>query len=148
VWIYTQSNITSIIFTWVHYTNTENIKGHPVLHCWISPNLGLKFDPLFQFVYFSFLHNFRKEKLLLIQTKFLKKLTGSRAVRDQFSVNFIGDRNGFISVWLSKHVIIFEIILFQIKDAGSHEPYITIIISQQTISILRGYNVTWIKSCQ
>jgi hypothetical protein len=23
VWIYTQSNITSIIFTWVHYTNTE-----------------------------------------------------------------------------------------------------------------------------
>jgi hypothetical protein len=24
VWIYTQSNITSIIFTWVHYTNTEN----------------------------------------------------------------------------------------------------------------------------
>jgi hypothetical protein len=26
VWIYTQSNITSIIFTWVHYTNTEKIK--------------------------------------------------------------------------------------------------------------------------
>jgi hypothetical protein len=25
VWIYTQSNITSIIFTWVHYTNTEKI---------------------------------------------------------------------------------------------------------------------------
>jgi hypothetical protein len=23
VWIYTQSNITSTIFTWVHYTNTE-----------------------------------------------------------------------------------------------------------------------------
>jgi hypothetical protein len=23
VWIYTQSNITSIIFAWVHYTNTE-----------------------------------------------------------------------------------------------------------------------------
>jgi hypothetical protein len=23
VWIYSQSNITSIIFTWVHYTNTE-----------------------------------------------------------------------------------------------------------------------------
>jgi hypothetical protein len=23
VWIYTQSNITNIIFTWVHYTNTE-----------------------------------------------------------------------------------------------------------------------------
>jgi hypothetical protein len=23
VWIYTQSNITSIIFTWVHHTNTE-----------------------------------------------------------------------------------------------------------------------------
>jgi hypothetical protein len=23
VWIYTQRNITSIIFTWVHYTNTE-----------------------------------------------------------------------------------------------------------------------------
>jgi hypothetical protein len=23
VWIYTQSNITSIIFTWVHYTNTN-----------------------------------------------------------------------------------------------------------------------------
>jgi hypothetical protein len=23
VWIYTQSNITSIIFTWLHYTNTE-----------------------------------------------------------------------------------------------------------------------------
>jgi hypothetical protein len=23
VWIYTQSNITSIIFTWVHCTNTE-----------------------------------------------------------------------------------------------------------------------------
>jgi hypothetical protein len=23
VWIYTQSNITSIIFTWVHYTNTH-----------------------------------------------------------------------------------------------------------------------------
>jgi hypothetical protein len=26
VWIYTQSNITSIIFTWVHYTNTEKIQ--------------------------------------------------------------------------------------------------------------------------
>jgi hypothetical protein len=25
VWIYTQSNISSIIFTWVHYTNTEEI---------------------------------------------------------------------------------------------------------------------------
>jgi hypothetical protein len=25
VWIYTQSNITSILFTWVHYTNTVNI---------------------------------------------------------------------------------------------------------------------------
>jgi hypothetical protein len=25
VWIYTQSNITSIIFTWVHNTNTEKI---------------------------------------------------------------------------------------------------------------------------
>jgi hypothetical protein len=25
-WIYTQSNITSIIFTWVHNTNTEKIK--------------------------------------------------------------------------------------------------------------------------
>jgi hypothetical protein len=25
VWIYTQSNITSIIFTWVHYTNKEKI---------------------------------------------------------------------------------------------------------------------------
>jgi hypothetical protein len=25
VWIYTQSNITSILFTWVHYTNTANI---------------------------------------------------------------------------------------------------------------------------
>jgi hypothetical protein len=25
VWIYTQSNIISIIFTWVHYTNTEKI---------------------------------------------------------------------------------------------------------------------------
>jgi hypothetical protein len=25
VWIYTQSNITSIIFTWVHYTNAEKI---------------------------------------------------------------------------------------------------------------------------
>ena len=25
VWIYTQRNITSIIFTWVHYTNTANI---------------------------------------------------------------------------------------------------------------------------
>jgi hypothetical protein len=25
VWIHTQSNITSIIFTWVHYTNTEKI---------------------------------------------------------------------------------------------------------------------------
>jgi hypothetical protein len=24
VWIHTQSNITSSIFTWVHYTNTEN----------------------------------------------------------------------------------------------------------------------------
>jgi hypothetical protein len=27
VWIYTQSNITSIIFTWVHYTNTEKSWG-------------------------------------------------------------------------------------------------------------------------
>jgi hypothetical protein len=26
VWIYTQSNITSIIFTWIHYTNTEKIR--------------------------------------------------------------------------------------------------------------------------
>jgi hypothetical protein len=26
VWIYTQSNITSILFTWVHYTNTANIR--------------------------------------------------------------------------------------------------------------------------
>jgi hypothetical protein len=25
VWIYTQSNITSIIFTWVHYTNKEKV---------------------------------------------------------------------------------------------------------------------------
>jgi hypothetical protein len=25
VWIYTQSNITNIIFTWVHNTNTEKI---------------------------------------------------------------------------------------------------------------------------
>jgi hypothetical protein len=25
VWIYTQSNITSILFNWVHYTNTANI---------------------------------------------------------------------------------------------------------------------------
>jgi hypothetical protein len=25
VWIYTQSNIISIIFTWVHYTNTEKL---------------------------------------------------------------------------------------------------------------------------
>jgi hypothetical protein len=25
VWIFTQSNITSIIFTWVHNTNTEKI---------------------------------------------------------------------------------------------------------------------------
>jgi hypothetical protein len=25
VWIYTQSNITSILFSWVHYTNTGNI---------------------------------------------------------------------------------------------------------------------------
>jgi hypothetical protein len=25
VWIYTQGNITSIIFIWVHYTNTEKI---------------------------------------------------------------------------------------------------------------------------
>jgi hypothetical protein len=25
VWIYTQSNTTSIIFTWVHNTNTEKI---------------------------------------------------------------------------------------------------------------------------
>jgi hypothetical protein len=24
VWIYTQSNITSILFTWVHYTNAAN----------------------------------------------------------------------------------------------------------------------------
>ena len=28
VWIYTQSNITSIIFTWVHYTNTEKINQY------------------------------------------------------------------------------------------------------------------------
>jgi hypothetical protein len=27
-WIYTQSNITSILFTWVHYTNTANIFYH------------------------------------------------------------------------------------------------------------------------
>jgi type IV secretory pathway VirB3-like protein len=26
MWIYTQSNITDIIFTWVHNTNTEKIK--------------------------------------------------------------------------------------------------------------------------
>jgi hypothetical protein len=30
VWIYTQSNITSIIFTWVHYTNTE--KTHHLVY--------------------------------------------------------------------------------------------------------------------
>jgi hypothetical protein len=29
VWIYTQSNITSIIFTWVHYTNTEKKNHEP-----------------------------------------------------------------------------------------------------------------------
>jgi hypothetical protein len=27
VWIYTQSNITNIIFTWVHNTNTEKKKS-------------------------------------------------------------------------------------------------------------------------
>jgi hypothetical protein len=27
VWISTQSNITSILFTWVHYTKTANIKN-------------------------------------------------------------------------------------------------------------------------
>jgi hypothetical protein len=31
VWIYTQSNITNIIFTWVHNTNTEKILVHYVL---------------------------------------------------------------------------------------------------------------------
>jgi hypothetical protein len=30
VWIYTQSNITSIIFTWVHYTNTEKIHDYKI----------------------------------------------------------------------------------------------------------------------
>jgi hypothetical protein len=33
VWIYTQSNITNIIFTWVHNTNTEKIIND------LSPNI-------------------------------------------------------------------------------------------------------------
>jgi hypothetical protein len=39
MWIYTQSNITSIIFTWVHYTNRKKIK----LFCYRNSykNLGL-----------------------------------------------------------------------------------------------------------
>jgi hypothetical protein len=32
VWIYTQSNRTSILFTWVHYTNTANFKFFVCLH--------------------------------------------------------------------------------------------------------------------
>jgi predicted Fe-S protein YdhL (DUF1289 family) len=32
VWMYTQSDITNIIFTWVHYTNTEKNHIH-FLHC-------------------------------------------------------------------------------------------------------------------
>jgi hypothetical protein len=32
VWIYTQSNITSILFTWVHYTNTANITKTVLFH--------------------------------------------------------------------------------------------------------------------
>jgi hypothetical protein len=52
VWIYTQSDIASIVFTWVHYTNTE--KNHNLIlillqvderktkqkskrNCWLSP---------------------------------------------------------------------------------------------------------------
>jgi hypothetical protein len=34
VWIYTQSNITSIIFTWVHYTNTEKSWFDVKFSCW------------------------------------------------------------------------------------------------------------------
>jgi hypothetical protein len=35
VWIYTQSNITSILFTWVHYTKTANSHRHSYqYHFW------------------------------------------------------------------------------------------------------------------
>jgi hypothetical protein len=32
VWIYTQSNITNIIFTWVHNTSTEKKQKHRLYH--------------------------------------------------------------------------------------------------------------------
>jgi hypothetical protein len=31
-WLYTQSNITSILFTWVHYTNTESTYSYLLSH--------------------------------------------------------------------------------------------------------------------
>jgi hypothetical protein len=34
VWIYTQSNITNIIFTWVHNTDTEKKLYNALLHYW------------------------------------------------------------------------------------------------------------------
>jgi hypothetical protein len=44
VWIYTQSNITSIIFTWVHYTNTEKSCTFYNIHNYGAINFLLIFD--------------------------------------------------------------------------------------------------------